>query len=384
MDSIASRLDPTHLMMAYDVVEREHRKTPLVPFGISERQGVNVDVYVKMDSLNPGGSFKDRGSLYFVHREYARGNVKDGDPIVTASAGNHAKGVARAAKKFGLRAMIYMPRLTPETKVEGARDLGATVTLVDGSYNDAAVAAKDYAESSGHLYVPAYEHEHVIMGQSTVVSETMMQLWNRGKRPDFFIYPYGGGGLSNGGAFATKFFDSSGMFRVNGETTKIHNYGVQAKNFNTMVRSYHAGSIQEHIDSGETIADGIRVPVASQGMLELSLRNLDDMFDVTEAQIRESIRRTYNSSLVRDIQSMSPEMLSLMGFTDRQQTAIDKLNIIEGATGAAFAAAYAQDKIPFAKIAAAAVRENIVGVIVASGNNIDRTLLDEILAEGRD
>lgn len=375
------KLSRTEILRAYDVVEREHRKTPLIPFGVARRQDVDVDVYVKMDTLNAGGSFKDRGSLYFVHQAYARRDLSEGDRIVTASAGNHAKGVARAAAKFGLRAMIYMPRLTPQTKVDGARDLGASVQLVDGSYNDAATAAKEYEESSGSLYVPAYDHSDVIMGQSTVVTETMLQLFNRGKRPDFFIYPYGGGGLSNGGGFATKFFDDSGLFRVNGETTKIHNYGVQAENFNTMVRSYKAGTLQEYVERGETIADGIRVPVASEEMLQLSLRHLDDMFDVTEAQIRESIRRTYNSSLVRDIQDMPSEMLALMGFTDRHQTALDKLNIIEGATAAAFAAAYAQNKIPFAQIAGAAGRDNIVGVIVASGNNIDRVLLDEILDE---
>lgn len=231
------------------------------------------------------------------------------------------------------------------------------------------------------MYVPAYDHSDVIMGQSTVVTEAMIQLRNRGKRPDFFIYPYGGGGLSNGGGFATKFFDKTGMFRVNGEVTPIHNYGVQAENFNTMVRSFKAGSLQEHIERGETIADGIRVPVASQEMLELSLTHLDDMFDIAEEQIRESIRRTYNSSLVMDIQSMPPEMLQLMGFTDAQQTEIGRLNIIEGATAAAFACAYSHETVPYARIAAEAGRENIVGVIVASGNNIDQTLLDEILKE---
>lgn len=146
MGNIASRLDPTEILMAYDVVEREHRKTPLIPFGVARRQNIDVDVYVKMDTLNRGGSFKDRGSLYFTHSAYNRGDLKNGDPVVTASAGNHAKGVSRAAKKFGLRARIYMPRLTPDVKVEGARRLGAEVVLVDGSYNDAAAEAKMFAE----------------------------------------------------------------------------------------------------------------------------------------------------------------------------------------------------------------------------------------------
>ena len=144
-------LDPTEIWMAYDLVERAHRKTPLIPFGVSVRGEIEVDFYVKMDTTNPGGSFKDRGSLYFISKAYNSGRLKDRDTVVTASAGNHAKGVARAASNHNLNSVIYMSNVTPKNKINGTRELGAEVRLVEGDYHTAADAAKRYSLSSYRL-----------------------------------------------------------------------------------------------------------------------------------------------------------------------------------------------------------------------------------------
>lgn len=383
MHNIADRLSPTELWVAYDYVKQLHGKTPLLEFDKFRVDGYEVVLYAKMDTLNPGGSFKDRGAKYFVHKAIESGQLEAGDTIVTASAGNHAKGVAGAAQQHGLRAIIYMPSGAPIRKIEGTRSLGGIVELVDGGYQEAAEAAFKRHEKDGVLYVHAYEHEDIITGQSTVVTEAMMQLYSMGIRPDFFVFPFGGGGLANGGSFATRHFDEVGYFTFPGSGSKIYNYAVQAEGFNTMFRSMQSGKLESYVKSGTTIADGIAVPNASEQMFNLTTKNLDGMFCVTEEEIRSSIRRVYHSPLLRQIQELSPEDLKIQyGFDANHIGKVTMVNVVEGAAATAFACA--KDKLPFDQIASNGYhkgRNQITGVVIASGNNIDNKLLQEILSE---
>ena len=381
MYEIADKLFPTQVWMAYDHIEGLHRKTPLIKFGTIRQNGYEVNLYVKMDTLNPGGSFKDRGSEYFVFLAINQGRVKEGDRIVTASAGNHAKGVAKSAQQHGLSSIIYMSSQTPVQKVEGTRKLGGIVEFVDGDYHKAAEEAQRFSEKNGVLYVPAYEHEDVIIGQSTVATEAMIQLHNIGIRPDFFVSPYGGGGLANGIGFALKYFDREGMFSKDGQRNRTFNFAVQAENYNTMYRSFKAGRLLTYVSRGNTIADGIKVANASQQMLELSTRHIDGMFDVNEEQIRSAIRTVYRSEFIIGIQQLPPEELRRKhGFHTRHSAGIPNMNVIEGAAAAAFALAFADNLLPYDEIARQIhPRKQINGVIIASGNNIEKKLLDEIL-----
>jgi len=272
---------------------------------------------------------------------------------------------------------------TPQKKLHDTEELGGIIEKVEGDYHKAAEEAMRFAGENNSLYVPAYEHEHIITGQSTVVTETMIQLAEFGIRPDFFVYPVGGGGLANGGGFAANHFDSAWYFLFPDYGRKLHNFGVQAHNFNTMFRSFHAGTVLPHEERGDTIADGIKVRNASEEMLRLSLTYLDDMFDVTEEQIRNAIRRVYNSELIRRLQELpQEELIKKYGFSSNHANGISRMNVVEGAAASAFACAFAEDKIPYEKIAKNIhPRKNIVGVVVASGNNIDQKLLEDILAE---
>ena len=362
------------------MVEYTHQKTPLVPYGTVHRDGFEVDLHVKMDTLNPGGSFKDRGSLYFINKAISSGRLSKGDTIVTASAGNHAKGVAKGARDYGLNAVIYMSDETPQIKIDGTKALEAKVELVRGDYHKAARDAEKFSKDSGYLYVPAYEHPDIILGQSTIVTETMIQLFLRGIRPDFFVFPFGGGGLANGGGLASRYFDAQSLFRIRGQGGKIHTYGVQSRNFNTMFRSFHSGKLEEYQNTGETIADGIRVHNASKQMFELTKFYIDDMFDVSEDEIRGAIKRVYNSDMIQEVQQSSPDKLSALGFHLNHLPSLDRLNVIEGAAAAAFACAFSEDKIPYEKLAGKIYpRKKMNGVIIASGNNIERGLLENII-----
>jgi len=245
--SIADRLESTKIWTAYDHIEGLHNKTPLIPYGIIHQDGFKVNLWAKMDTLNPGGSFKDRGAEFFVYEAMRLGILHPGDTVVTASAGNHAKGVAKAAKEHGLSAVIYMSDQTPEKKIQGTKELGGEVNLVEGDYHHAAKAAKEFADERKLVYVPAYEHEDIILGQSTVSTEIMMRANELLFRPDFIVAPYGGGGLANGIGFATRYFDRFGLFNQDGKPTRIRIYAVQAENFNTAVRSFKEGRMVDYV-----------------------------------------------------------------------------------------------------------------------------------------
>lgn len=384
MQNIADKLNPTGIWAAYDHIEGLHGKTPLINFGTIHQDGYKVTIYAKMDTLNPGGSFKDRGAEYNVEESVNSGLLKEDDTVVTASAGNHAKGVAKAAREHGLTAIIYMASDAPASKIEGTRQLGAEVRLVNGDYHKAAEEAKEFSLTTGTYYIPAYEDVNVILGQSTIATEAMMQLRQFRIRPDFFIAPCGGGGLTNGIGYALRHFDDRGMFMYDGSGKKVFNFAVQAENFGTMARSFYAGHVVDYINRGETLADGIRVPHASEQMLQLSQSYIDGFFTASELEIRDGIRKVYNSALLKGLKEKPHEQLRRKhGFTDTHINGISKMNVIEGAAAAAFACLFAENRLPYGMILGKIhPRKEIIGVAIASGNNIDKRKLEEILAEG--
>ncbi len=373
-------LNPNEIPLASTLIENVHGKTPLVSYGKIHSDGYNVNLYVKMDTLNPGGSFKDRGSLYFVAKAVGRGKLRRRDTIVTASAGNHAKGVAKAARDYGLNSVIFMSDQTPRTKIQGTKRLEADVRLIDGDYHEAAKQAEEFSREKRITYIPAYEHPDIILGQSTVVTEAIGQAFSENFHPDFIVFPFGGGGLANGGGLAAKYWQDHFLFTKDGSREKTHTYGVQSENFNTMVRSFQSGRIEEYQERGLTIADGIKVPHASESMLQLTRFFIEDMFDVTEEEIRTAIKKVYESEMIARIKQLSPEKLLELGFRSNHIQGLDKLNIIEGAAAAAFACAFSKDKIPYEQLAKEVhPRKEINGIIIASGNNIDQGLLEEIV-----
>jgi threonine dehydratase len=171
-------------------------ETPLAPAPLlSERIGNKV--YLKREDLQPVYSFKLRGAynrlVQLSPEERARG-------VITASAGNHAQGVALGARRLGIKAVIVMPRTTPEIKVQAVRSLGARAELHGNSYNDALEHTEKLIAQHGMTFVPPYDHPDVIAGQGTVAKEILQQ------HPDALhgiFVPVGGGGLVAGiAAFA--------------------------------------------------------------------------------------------------------------------------------------------------------------------------------------
>jgi len=374
MSNLAQKLTSNEILNAYTTVSREHLPTPLLQVGTLHEGGVTVEIYGKMDNMSPVGSFKHRGVTNAFEKALSSGELKPGDTVSTASTGNHALAFAYAASHHGLYPIVFIPQDAPEKKKEGIKNYGAEIVLVKGRYVEAAEEAERYSKEKGIFYVSASDNRDLMIGHSTVVTELMKQMSLYSKRPDFLVFPTGSSIFANAGASTADIFDREGRYLVDGFGTRMHIYSAQSENFDVLTRSFHAQRVLEHIDKGSTIADGIAATRVIPEMLELSLEQITDIYAVSEDQIKNAIRWVYNSDALASAMEQDKKLRHEFG------DVVDRTNIIEGAAGAAFAAVL-DGKIPFEEIARDIhPRRNIVGVVIASGGNIDDKVLEEILS----
>ena len=228
------------------------------------------NIWLKTENLQVTGSFKLRGAYYLISQLSEEERQKG---IIACSAGNHAQGVALAAKKSGISAKICIPDSAPLSKIEATKSYGAEVVLVPGSYDDAYEKALELQKEEGRTFIHPFDNDDVIAGQGTIGLEILDQL------PDVeaVVVPVGGGGLISGIAFAVKSLNPG---------CKI--YGVQASNSSSMVRSLEAGK-QVSLDSAFTFADGIAVK--RPGDLTFAYVNdyVDEVVSVSEDEIAGAV-----------------------------------------------------------------------------------------------
>ncbi len=229
-----------------------------------------ADLYLKTENLQVTGSFKVRGAYYKMTRltdeERARG-------VIACSAGNHAQGVALAAQKNGIKAVICLPDGAPISKVEATKSYGAEVCLVEGVYDDAYNKALQLRDEKGYTFIHPFNDEEVIAGQGTIALEILDQL------PDIdaVVVPVGGGGLISGMAYVLKTLNP-----------KIKVYGVEAKGAPSMKNSIEHGGI-ETLSSVSTIADGIAVKTPGTLTYELCNKYVDEIVTVSDDEISAAI-----------------------------------------------------------------------------------------------
>jgi len=244
-------------------------RTPVLP---SRHLGdpIGASVVLKAENLQRTGSFKIRGGYNRIRAlsadERARG-------VVAASAGNHAQGVALAARMLGVPATVYMPVDASIAKVEATRGYGAVVEFVGVTFDDAQAAARERAARDRLTFVSAFDDELIVAGQGTLGLELAEQA------PDIEValVPCGGGGLLSGTAIALKALIPG-----------VQVIGVQAAGCAAMVRSVEHGAI-EAVANAQTIADGIAVKRPGDVTFPLVRRYVDDMVAVTDEEIVEVI-----------------------------------------------------------------------------------------------
>lgn len=228
------------------------------------------EVYLKLEIMQPIGSFKIRGATYKISKLSAEERARG---VIAASAGNHAQGVAWGSKRLGVHPVIVMPKNAALMKVHNTRALGAEVRLEGMGYDDAYQVAQKIQAESGRTFVHPYEDPHVIAGQGTVALELLEQC----PEVDVVIGSIGGGGLMAGVGTALRALKP-----------QVEIVGCQASGAHSMIDSLRKGSAQTSL-SVHTFADGIAVKRASPVMLELLKACVDVPVEADDPAIAQAV-----------------------------------------------------------------------------------------------
>ena len=250
---------------AYEVVKRVAKETKLL-YSKSLSKQVGNKVYFKPENLQHTGAYKIRGAYYKISTLTKEQREKG---IITASAGNHAQGVAYAAKEFGCKATIVMPTVTPLIKVNRTKSYGAEVLLYGDVYDDSCEKAKQLAEETGRTFIHPFDDLDVITGQGTIAMEIVQEL----PTVDYILAPVGGGGLVSGVATLAKMLNPS-----------IQVIGVEPIEAASMSAALEANQIVS-LDTADTIADGTAVKTVGEHAFHYTKENVDMMLTVEDDEL---------------------------------------------------------------------------------------------------
>ena len=240
---------------ASELVKKVTNSTKLVYSDyLSEQSGGKV--YLKPENMQHTGAYKIRGAYYKIS---TLSDEERGRGLITASAGNHAQGVAFAAKKFGCKAVIVMPTVTPLIKVNRTKSYGAEVILHGDVYDDAYAYACELAEKEGYTFVHPFNDIDVATGQGTIAMEIVQEL----PTVDYILVPIGGGGLVSGVATLAKMLNP-----------KIKVIGVEPAEAASMKAALAAGEVVQ-LESANTIADGTAVKAVGDKILPFVKENVE-------------------------------------------------------------------------------------------------------------
>lgn len=250
---------------ASEIVKRVTNPTKLIYSEHLSEQAVGK-VYLKPENMQHTGAYKLRGAYYKIstmtEEERARG-------LITASAGNHAQGVAYAAKAFGCKATIVMPTITPLIKVNRTKSYGAEVVLHGDVYDDACAYAYELAEKHGYTFVHPFDDLDVATGQGTIAMEIVQEL----PTVDYILVPIGGGGLVTGVSTLAKMLNP-----------KIKVIGVEPAAAASMTAALAAGEVVS-LDSADTIADGTAVKRVGEKIFPYVQENVDEILQVEDDEL---------------------------------------------------------------------------------------------------
>lgn len=288
----------------------------------------NGELWLKPESWQPIGAFKLRGA-YNKIAALSESERKNG--VISYSSGNHAQGVAYAARAFGLKCVMVMPRNAPKVKVDATAALGAEIIVVGGSSAERMQKAEELAAQHGYAIVPPYNDPFIIAGQGTVGLEILEDCPD----VDLVLVPVGGGGIASGVSSAIK---------LSGSKAKV--VGVEPELANDAQQSFRKHEIvqlsAERVSS--TLADGLRTQSVGAINFDHIRKFMDDIITVTEDDIRNAMRRAVTSARI----------------------------VAEPSGAVTFAAwLFHQKKLPEAKKT----------VAIITGGNVEPQLLAEVLVE---
>lgn len=228
------------------------------------------EVYLKCESFQRTGSFKFRGAYNAISRLDAAQRAAG---VITASSGNHAQGVALAARLLGIPALVLMPSDAPAVKLAATRGYGAEVRFFDRATVDPEEHAQQVAQERGMTFIPAFDHPHIMAGQGTAALELLRDV------PDLeaLVMPVGGGSMISGSSVFAK--------HVN---PRIAVFGVETTDADDTSRSLRLGR-RVRIDPPATIADGIRLRTPGELTFPVVQRLVDDILLVSDDDVRHAL-----------------------------------------------------------------------------------------------
>ena len=250
---------------ACEIVGRVTNKTGLVYSQCFSDQCGNK-VYLKPENMQKTGAFKIRGAYYKISTLSDEDRKKG---LITASAGNHAQGVAYAAKEYGCKAVIVMPTATPLIKVNHTKEYGAEVVLYGNDYDEACAHAIELAKEKGYTFIHPFADLDVATGQGTISMEIIKEL----PLVDYILVPIGGGGLASGVATLAKMLNP-----------KIKVIGVEPEGANCMEQSLKKGEVI-CLDHSATIADGTAVRQPGKLIFPYIQKNIDRVISVPDDEL---------------------------------------------------------------------------------------------------
>lgn len=250
---------------ASEIVKQVTQETKLIKSSyFSELTGNKV--YLKPENMQLTGAYKVRGAYYKISTLSAEEREKG---LITASAGNHAQGVAYAAKVYGVKAVIVMPTTTPLIKVERTKSYGAEVVLYGNVYDEACAYAYELAEKEGYTFIHPFDDTAVATGQGTIAMEIVKEL----PLVDYILAPVGGGGLATGVSTLAKLLNPN-----------IKVIGIEPAGANCLQTSLKEGKVVT-LDQVNTIADGTAVKTPGQSIFPYLQKNLDDIITVDDDEL---------------------------------------------------------------------------------------------------
>ncbi|MFT4161018.1 threonine ammonia-lyase [Shinella sp.] len=321
MDNLQDRIEEAAVLIRDFVL-----RTPLLESDTLNNE-LGLRVLIKAECLQKTGSFKARGALNFVlHRRTARDAH-----FVGFSSGNHAQGLAYAARIVGAKATVLMPASVPARKIAGTRALGADVEILADFFAIRDRRAGEFI-AEGAIFVPPFDHEDIIAGQGTVGLEIAAQAARRKIRPDALFVPASGGGLLSGSASA-----------VRHAFPRCRIVAVEPRGFDDFARSVAAGERMANEAGAGTLCDGLMSPQPGKVPFEI-VKTLSPDFDtVSDSQVANAVRILF-----------------------------ERFNLVAEPSGAAaFASMLSQAK----------AMQGATVVVVVSGGNVDQSLFTRLLGE---
>lgn len=250
---------------AYNIVQKVVLPTNLVYSEYFSDQTGNR-VYLKPENMQLTGAYKIRGAYYKISTMSEAERAKG---LITASAGNHAQGVAYAAKAYGVKATIVMPTTTPLIKVNRTKSYGADVILYGDVYDESCAYALELAEDRGYTFIHPFDDLDVATGQGSIAMEIIKEL----PTVDYILVPVGGGGLATGVSTFAKMLNPN-----------IEVIGVEPAGANCLQESLKLGKVTT-LPIVDTIADGTAVKTPGSKIFPYLQKNLDDVITIEDSEL---------------------------------------------------------------------------------------------------